>query len=384
MELSDSDLMLRDDRTQQSWQTVALVALGSTVAVSLLIVQRVGTGKEVLLPAFLAIIGMGAAGFSTYWSNLRPLRGVIAPWPLRYLWVIVGIAGTWLGLAWHESLLAAAAGSLSVRVWCLRALRANRERVDVITEAVKTLSSEEVKEFELERPATVDYPDLLLELDKQKALERARLAQWLGSAVVVCAIAGLVLRGETRVGAIAFTLVAALWASYYPMRRLLSVRSARVSVESGVAPGRAYALLVPSPLKNGVRHILCLWNEPPFASERWGRPDLRLLADDTREDLLSGVRYPAVHEVWVDRSRSCPRWVVGDVGLSLPHRKALTTRVVIESYPVVVPLSMPSPTPVTRHAVLERSQVPLFSGGLGWRAAVLVAAAMLFVVLERL
>ena len=169
--------------------------------------------------------------------------------------------------------------------------------------------------------ATVDHL-----LRRAAKAERRRVAAWLLAGVPVAAVAAAL--GSGSIAAVLAVIAAAL--SLWSVRQVAGIAIARRDFNAAASPPRrAFVVLLHDPNPRAIRPLLAVWDEKPAPGERLPKPRSVWRCDDELLELESSVGEVEVHEVWLDtggRSWSKPRWVRGDAGIAVPHRRSLFGR----------------------------------------------------------
>jgi hypothetical protein len=233
--------------------------------------------------------------------------------------------------------------------------------------------------------ATVDH--LLRRAGKA---ERRRVVAWLLAAVPVVAVVALVGSGPIAVALAAIAALLALWS----VRQVYGLAVARRDFNSAATPPRrAFVVLLHDPNPRAIRPLLAIWDERPAPGERLPKPRSVWRCDDELLELESHVGSVEVHEAWLDTGRfswSTPRWVRGDAGIAVPHRRSIFGRWYVsttlrrERPGEAEPLTLDDPHRATSAAAIAEPEVEIggsLLGSLAGRAAFLAAVALLLLVL---
>ena len=233
--------------------------------------------------------------------------------------------------------------------------------------------------------ATVDHL-----LRRAAKAERRRVLAWLLAGVLVAAAAAAL--GSGPIAAVLAVIAAAL--SLWSVRQVAGIAIARRDFNAASSPPRrAHVVLLHDPNPRAVRPLLAIWEEKPAPGERLPKPRSVWRCDDELLELESMVGDVEVHEVWLDtgaRSWSKPRWLRGDAGIAVPHRRSLFGRWYVnttlrrERPGEARPLTLENPHQATIPGLAE-SDVELSGSLLGstaGRAAFLAGLAVLIVVFQ--
>lgn len=165
-------------------------------------------------------------------------------------------------------------------------------------------------------------PDLARRIHTRIRTEQWTLASWLiATATVVLAV--------HLMGSFAFPVAwVGVAVTGWVARRLWAVWLAKRALLSAQAPPRkAYAVYIMDPAPGVLRPLLAIWQSPPeVLTGSFAMPHRVYRCDEEVDDLLSMRGDIVVHEVWVStgpRESSMPRWVLGNDGVAVPHRRAL-------------------------------------------------------------
>jgi len=148
---------------------------------------------------------------------------------------------------------------------------------------------------------------------------------WAIAGAVATVVALLVSEQAATIAAVIGVAVA-LWSA----RQVAGLTIAKRDFErQDSPPRRAFVVLMHDPNPRAVRPLLAVWEERPAAGERLPKPRSVWRCDDELDELESSPGHIEVHEAWLDtgrRSWSKPRWVRGDEGIAVPHRRSLFGR----------------------------------------------------------
>lgn len=233
--------------------------------------------------------------------------------------------------------------------------------------------------------ATVDHL-----LRRAAKAERRRVVAWLLAGVpVAVAVAAL---DSASAAAVLAVIAAAL--SLWSVRQVAGIAIARRDFNAAsTPPRRAFAVLLRDPNPRAVRPLLAVWDERPPPGERLPKPRSVWRCDDELLELESTVGEVEVHEAWLDtggRSWSKPRWVRGDAGIAVPHRRSMFGRWYVnttlrrERPGEAKPLTLENPHESTVAGIAGSDAEPGGSllGSTAGRAAFLAVLAVLILVLQ--
>ena len=233
--------------------------------------------------------------------------------------------------------------------------------------------------------ATVDHL-----LRRAARAEQRRVVAWLLAGVPVAAAAAAL--GSGSIAAVLAVIAAAL--SLWSVRQVTGIAIARRDFNAASSPPRrAFVVLLHDPNPRAVRPLLAVWDERPSPGERLPKPRSVWRCDDELLELESTVGEVEVHEAWLDtggRSWSKPRWVRGDAGIAVPHRRSMFGRWYVnttlrrERPGEARRLTLEDPHQATVAGIAESDVEPGGSllGSTAGRAAFLAALAVLFLVLQ--